>query len=724
MAEEGDIKKIEELLEKIAGDKTSRGVALGRLHEKEKNTVKASIANAREMIKHERERIRAMKAGSDARKDATKTLNEFEKKLDDTVDLQEKQKKTIDNVIGAFTGLYGTIEKGEGTISSFTDGLKGKGVFGTAFSVLGTRLDTNIETFRQLSQTGANFGQSIVQMREAAGTALLPLDDFAALVAQNSQNLAALFGSTTEGARAIASLSEGMRTASVDSLAPLGFTVDEINSTLLLNLERQRRTFNFDANARTQNIQSAINFAKQLDRLAKLTGTQREELQKQIEQQMSNERFQAMLAGSTDETRQRLENFAATIGSISPELTEGFQDLIANSGRPVTEAALALVQNMPEAQSAIQNLISGTTTSEQALMSVRNAAIKSQDRFRQATVTGTVEFLSLQGGVIKLGSTAMNLNAVMAEQAATVPGLTQGLTTFQDSAKRLSAQFQMVETGLLSAFGPALGGLANATQGIMGGLGKMVAGLAQIPALTGSLILTGLVGKFLLDKTAQTAVVFSGTYAALRAAGMGTGGFFSRMLGGPKGGTGGKGGAFGKFARSGVGRVAGPLGAAIGVGTSAGMLMNKDKKDDAAGWGGLAGAIIGGGLGMLAGPGGALLGASLGSMAGQGIGSLFGGKQHGGPMAGGNPHLVGETGPEIVMTKANSNVLSNSDTKNMLSTKNLEKHMLSMVTAVSPLAGALNEVNKTLNTSNMINNKTRIATETSARKDRNQVGMV
>ena len=152
--------------------------------------------------------------------------------------------------------------------------------------------------------------------------------------------------------------------------------------------------------------------------------------------------------------------------------------------------------------------------------------------------------------------------------------------------------------------------------------------------------------------------------------------------------------------------------------------MNKDKKDDAAGWGGLAGAIIGGGLGMLAGPGGALLGASLGSMAGQGIGSLFGGKQHGGPMAGGHPHLVGETGPEIVMTKANSNVLSNSDTKNMLSTKNLEKHMLSMVTAVSPLAGALNEVNKTLNTSNMINNKTRIATETSARKDRNQVGMV
>jgi len=676
----------------------------------------------RDRLRESRQAISEAKISKDLRKKLNNQLDDQVDSYNDLKKAQDKQQKAIAGVTSALGGLYSAAERGEGAISSFTGVFKGRGVIGNAFASLGTRLDTNIETFRQLSQTGANFGQSIVGMREAAGQALLPLDDFASLVAENSQNLAALFGSTTEGARAIASLSEGMRTASVDSLAPLGFTVDEMNSTLLLNLERQRRTFNFDAGARTQNIESAINFAKQLDRLAKLTGTQREELQKQIEAQMSNERFQAMLAGATDDTRQRLENFAATIGSISPELTEGFQDLIANAGRPVTEAALALVQNMPEAQAAIQNLISGTTSSEQALMSVRNAAIKSQDRFRMATVTGTVEFLRLQGGVIKLGTTAMDLNAVMAEQAASVPGLTQGLTTFQDSAKRLSSQFQMIETGLLSAFGPALGGLANATQGIMAGLGKVVAGLAQIPALTGSLILAGLVGNFLLDRAAQTAVVFTGTYAALKASGMAKGAnFFSRMLGGGKGAKGRSG--IGRALNTTTGKAVGGLGAAIGIGSSAGMLLDKDKKNDAAGWWGLGGAVAGGVLGSFLGPGGALMGASLGSMAGQGIGSMFGGKQHGGPMAGGNPHLVGETGPEIVMTKANSNVLSNADSKKMFNTENLEKHMLSMITAVSPVAKILHSVDQKLNTNNMLVNKTRIATETTARKG-NTVGIV
>mgnify|MGYP001007890060 CR=1 FL=1 len=211
-------------------------------------------------------------------------------------------------------------------------------------------------------------------MRVAAGQALLPLDDFASLVAQNSQNLAALFGSTTEGAKRIAELSEGMRTASVESLAPLGFTVDEINSTLLLNLERQRRTFNFDANARAQNIQSAFNFAKQLDRLAKLTGVQRDQLQKEIEAAQSNERFQAFLQGTTEETRQRLDTFAGTISTLAPGLAEGMQDLIANAGVPVTDSALALVQNIPEARKVVQDLINGSITTEQALIQMRDAS--------------------------------------------------------------------------------------------------------------------------------------------------------------------------------------------------------------------------------------------------------------------------------------------------------------------------------------------------------------
>ena len=150
-----------------------------------------------------------------------------------------------------------------------------------------------------------------------------------------ANNLAALFGSTTAGAKEIATLGRVTRELGIDRLAPLGFTVDEINETLLLNLDSQRRTGVANQLTDQQRVNSAINFAEELDRLAKLTGAQRDELRSQIEQQQSNERFQVALQGQTEETRRRLQGFAGTIGNIAPGLNEGFQDLIANAGVPV-----------------------------------------------------------------------------------------------------------------------------------------------------------------------------------------------------------------------------------------------------------------------------------------------------------------------------------------------------------------------------------------------------
>ena len=189
----------------------------------------------------------------------------------------------------------------------------------------------------------------------------------------------------------------------------------------------------FDRLSSQQRIQSAIQFAEELDRLARLTGAQRSELQSQIEAQQSNAKFQAFLQGATDQTRRRLEGFAASIGTIAPGLNEGFQDLIANAGVPVTESAFALVQNIPEARKVVQDLISGTISSEQALSALRDASGRSVDRFRNATVTGQVEFLALQGDVINLARRINDVDSIFAEQGETADRLTQGLTTFEDA---------------------------------------------------------------------------------------------------------------------------------------------------------------------------------------------------------------------------------------------------------------------------------------------------
>ena len=429
-----------------------------------------------------------------------KEIDKREKKIEQDEKILEQSKKLGESFIGLGKAAFA----GEGSISAFTDNVKGLGL-------LGNRLDVNIETFRQLSQTGANFGQSIVELRTAAASAALPLDDFAELVANNSQNLAALFGSTTQGAKAIAQLGAQTRELGIDRLAPLGLTVDEINETLLLNLDSQRRTGVLNRLTDTQRAESAINFAEQLDRLAKLTGQQRDELRAQIEQQQSNERFQAALQGVTDETRQRLQAFAGTVAGISPELAEGFQDLIANAGVPVTESALALVQNIPGARAVINDLISGVVDSEQALVRIRDISAGSIDRFRQATVTGQVEFLRLQGGIINLGRRITDTGAVFDEQNRSATSLVQGLTTFEQATKVLASQFQQIETGLLQAFGPALGGLMRGIQTSFGAGGAIATALGKAPGLTAGLITAGLAGKFLFTEAKNIAIIAAGT---------------------------------------------------------------------------------------------------------------------------------------------------------------------------------------------------------------------
>ncbi len=650
------------------------------------------LASTKELLKREKKQVEGIDRVIDSQRDLIKSQD----------DVAEGLRK----VGNSFMGLGKAAFEGSGSISAFTDNVLG-------FQTLGNRLDVNIETFRQLSQTGANFGQSIVELRTAAADAALPLDDFASLVANNSANLAALFGTTTRGAKEIAMLGRTVREQGIERLAPLGFTVDEINETLLLNLDSQRRTGVLDQLTNAQRRNSAINFAEELDRLAKLTGAQRDELRAQIESQQSNERFQTALQGQTEETRRRLQGFAATVGNIAPGLNEGFQDLIANAGVPVTESALALVQNIPEAQSIIRSLINGTVSAENALGLIRDASTKSIDRFGKATVTGQVEFLRLQGDVINLGRRIVDVDGVFQELKPGATDLVKNITTFEQASKVLSAQFQGIETGLLRAFGPALGRLVGGIQELFTGGGKIATMLKESPALTAGLLAGALTGKFLFDKAAQIGIVAAGT--RIGTAHMATGAANTALL---KKGKIGVGGAIG-----GIGLAAGGVGLAASAETTGGKAIG----------------------GLMAAGGGALTGASIGSAIAPGIGTVIGGilggaiggisamlaadtntpgRQFGGGMEGGKTYLVGEAGPEIVTAGTKSTVTSNQDLKSTFDTSALETKMASLVTEMNSANKTLTNMVNGVNTLVAVESRALKAVEKTARKDTNQIGLV
>jgi hypothetical protein len=483
---------------------------------------------------------------------------------------------------------------GSGRINDYTAAFKDFGLVGFAVNDLGQRLQQNVDVFRTLSNVGAAFGQNLVTLRETAAAAGLPLQDFVGLIAQNSEKLAALFGSTTQGAVEFSRLSKRFRDTNLQVLAPLGFTVSDINDVLLTNLELQRRTGTFIEGADQQQIDSARTLAIELDRLAKLTGQQRTELLRTMESQMSNERLLAFLGSQTDETRQRLQAFSASVGTLAPGLAEGFQDLIANAGVPVTAASRSLIQNIPEATTIIQQLTDGTLSSSQAMVQLRDAAQRSNDSLRGVAQTGTVEFARLFGEVNKLAKAKLDETAVTEEQLAKQNKLTAAVTEFESVSKELSASFQSIETGFFATLGNVIG---DGTSGINKGLTGLAGFIKDLNPVTKALLFTTkTIGSYFIDKAGQVLTTGLGTALGIR------------MSGGLGGGLGGMGGKLG-----GAARVAGGVGLGItGVGIGSAMAASSESN---------SGKLLGVGTSAA---GGALTGAAIGSII-PGVGTVIGG---------------------------------------------------------------------------------------------------
>lgn len=540
---------------------------------------------------------------------ATKTLND---KFYTLFRAFGKNEIAAQSSADAFTGAAETTValgkaayKGAGDISDFTAVFKDRlGLIGVGLQNFGNFADTSLDAFRTLSNVGANFGQNLFALRETAASAALPLQDFVKLISANSESLALLYGNTTQGAKRFSQLSEQFRRTSIERLAPLGFTVDQLNEVLLTTLTLQRRTGNFVEGSTQDQIASAERLGVELDKLSKLTGQQRTQLAKQIESQLANERFTAFLTTKTGEAGQRLSAFAASINGLAPGLTEGFQDLIANSGVPVTESAKMLVQNIPEASGIIQQLTAGTIDSVQALKLLRDAAQRSNKSLAGVAVTGQVGFARLFSEVGKLANAKLNETELTDEQREAQKKATESLALFEDSTKRLSASFQSIETGFYTVLGGFIGTtgnqLNNGIKDIADGIDKLDNGTKAL------LFMSKTLGGFFLNTGSQIAIHAAGTAAGIRLAGGGMGG--AGGVGSLLGGNVGKGLATGGAVLGATGLIGGTSmayqadttgGKAAGIGTAAlsGAALGASIGSVIPG----VGTLIGGGVGLVAG---------------------------------------------------------------------------------------------------------------------------
>lgn len=137
---------------------------------------------------------------------------------------------------------------------------------------------TALDSFQNLSKSGAGFSNDLIGMTKAAFNSRLNLNEFSDVIKTNAANLAGLGGNVTRGAEAFARLSkEFFDSGASDTLRDLGYTSKDLNEILAIQVGSQKSSFKDTEEGRRRSIQAAADLAKEMDAVAKLTGKSREE---------------------------------------------------------------------------------------------------------------------------------------------------------------------------------------------------------------------------------------------------------------------------------------------------------------------------------------------------------------------------------------------------------------------------------------------------------------
>jgi len=530
-------------------------------------------------------------------------------------------RKAINTAVDGIKNFSDASQTGADTFATFTSAFKNSPLLGLVHE-LGGSFDFNIGVFRNLSSVGADFGKSLVGMRQASADARLPLLEFKDLVIGNAQNLAALYGTVGQGVAGLASFTEQLRTQGIPQLAELGLTTEGLNDFFSTYLGLQRVDQRFGRLNQQQIVTGTIAYAKELDRLAKLTGIQRETLDEKIKLDQADSVFAAYTAGLSEKQAIQARSLVGALGSYDEALGQSAKNFIA-TGVPfddLSQKASALVPGFSDAIMAFRN---GSIGVDEVLKRIQLGAQEFRSTIKDPAILLGGDLKGLGDAFLKISTASLDSIAATAQQRVEAERLTKSLGEFNEAAKRLKTGFESIQTAVFVGLGSAFGGFINGTNTAFMSISNAIISFTQsAPGATAVLLAAGLAGKYLFDRAAQIMIIAAG----VRIGTLGFGSLLKSISGSFMSTMGTVGGMFLK-----LGVV---VAAIVGVLSSIGMVM--DEKTRGAGKGGIAGAVggglvaasigrmIGGTIGtFLGGPFGTLAGIAIGTVVGQLIGGLF-----------------------------------------------------------------------------------------------------
>lgn len=218
----------------------------------------------------------------------------------------------------------------------------------TSTKFLVSQLDVTYKAFEEFGEIGALGAKGMTSLKEQSIASGMSLEGFQKTVIANSKALASFEGTTYDGARRFSDIVGAIATTQVgDQLRAIGIGADKIGEAAAAFITRETRLGRDRLRTDQLATESIVKYTKELDELSKLTGLNKNEIQKQQDAALSEARFRAKVdelrASGQIEAADTLLNFQTVAAKMGPTFAQGVRDLA--SGNVTTEAAEQLVRS-------------------------------------------------------------------------------------------------------------------------------------------------------------------------------------------------------------------------------------------------------------------------------------------------------------------------------------------------------------------------------------------
>ena len=346
---------------------------------------------------------------------ATKEVDGFSKKLSNFAGgILNLLTSAIGATVGSAVNLGKELIAGGNQLTDFAQHLPIPGL--TMFSGL---IDNQINLFRDLSQSGASFGNNMFEIVRVAGDAAIPLADFAGLIQSNAEGLRLFGPSVNSGARSFAQLAKQLRQGdSGRRLMQMGFTTQELNENMINFNEMMFTAGRTTRMSNQELVEGTAKYSLELDKIAKLSGKSRKQLEEEMKAKNLDIRRQMAINKLGPQFALALQDAA----TASPKLEAALLDMadgVAND--PLTRMLMANSETFRNEAQNIQNMTEDERRNFFARVKEDGVRFANQlgDAGVQASIaagTATGEFVTLAGELGKVRKTVEG--TAESEQAA------------------------------------------------------------------------------------------------------------------------------------------------------------------------------------------------------------------------------------------------------------------------------------------------------------------